>query len=98
VRVPFEVPTDPPQITRMAHLQSQGLDAFHEHTLPLAKMLMRQGAGRLIRRIDDKGVICLLDPRLQTKAYGEEILGNLPREMRIFRDVRDALGWVGLGE
>lgn len=96
VRVPFEVPVDPPQIARLAWMQTQGLDAFQEHTLPLAKMLMRQGAGRLIRRAEDRGIICLLDPRLQTKRYGEAILENLPSEMRTFRDIGDAVGWVGL--
>ena len=79
VRVPFEVPVDPPQIARMAWLQTQGMDAFGSHTLPLAKMLMRQGAGRLIRRAEDKGIIALLDPRLQTKRYGEEILQTCHR-------------------
>jgi len=53
VRVPFEVPVDPPQIARLAYLQTQGRDAFGEHTLPMAKMLMRQGAGRLIRQAED---------------------------------------------
>jgi ATP-dependent DNA helicase DinG len=96
VRVPFEVPIDPPQIARLAYLQMQGLNAFGEHTLPLAKMLMRQGAGRLIRRADDKGIIALLDPRIQTKNYGEEILANLPEGMRTFRDIRDAAGFIGL--
>lgn len=98
VRVPFEVPTDPPQIVRMAYLQTQGLDAFREHTLPMAKMMMRQGSGRLIRRSTDKGVIALLDPRIQTKRYGEEILENLPAGMRTYRDIRDAIGWIGLSE
>jgi ATP-dependent DNA helicase DinG len=96
VRVPFEVPVDPPQIARMAYLQTQGLNAFSEHTLPLAKMLMRQGAGRLIRSADDKGLIALLDPRLRTKRYGEEILDNLPRGMRVFDDVEDAVGFLCL--
>jgi len=96
VRVPFEVPIDPPQIARLAYLQTQGLNAFGEHTLPLAKMLMRQGAGRLIRRAEDKGIIALLDPRIQTKRYGEEILANLPEGMRTFRDIADAVGWIGL--
>jgi ATP-dependent DNA helicase DinG len=96
VRVPFEVPVDPPQIARMAYLQTQGMDAFRESTLPQAKMMMRQGAGRLIRRADDKGIIALLDPRLRTKRYGEEILANLPEEMRRFDDIADAIGWIGL--
>jgi ATP-dependent DNA helicase DinG len=96
VRVPFEVPFEPVSMTRMAYLHSQGLDPFQAHTLPQAKMLMRQGAGRLIRRADDKGIIALLDPRLRTKNYGEAILGNLPPEMRIFDDFGDAAGWLGL--
>lgn len=96
VRVPFEVPIDPPQIARLAYLQTQGLNAFGEHTLPLAKMLMRQGAGRLIRRAGDKGIIAILDPRIQTKRYGEEILANLPEGMRTFRDIADAVGFIGL--
>ena len=96
VRVPFEVPTDPPQIARLAWLQAQGLDAFREHTLAGAKTMMRQGAGRLVRRAGDKGIIALLDPRLQTKRYGEEILANLPPEMSTFRDIGDAVGHIGL--
>lgn len=97
VRVPFEVPIDPPQIARLAYLQTQGRDAFSEHSLPNAKMLMRQGAGRLIRHADDRGVIAILDPRIQTKRYGEDILANLPTEMRTYRDFGDAAGWVGIG-
>jgi ATP-dependent DNA helicase DinG len=96
VRVPFEVPVDPPQIARLAFLQLQGLDPFAEHTLPIAKMMMRQGAGRLIRRISDVGVIAILDPRVKTKRYGEEILNNLPAGMRVFHDIGDAVGFVNL--
>lgn len=96
VRVPFEVPVDPAQIARGAWLSVRGLDPFHEHSLPLAKMLARQGAGRLIRRASDRGVIALLDPRVQTKRYGQEILENLPPNLRVFRDVEEAAAHVGL--
>ena len=96
VRVPFEVPIEPPAIARLAFLQTQGRDAFGEHTLPQAKMLMRQGAGRLIRRSDDRGLIAILDPRVLTKRYGEAILDNLPHEMRTFRDLEEAVAWIGL--
>lgn len=98
VRVPFEVPIDPPQLARAAWMQSKGMDPFREHSLPQAKMLMRQGAGRLIRRSEDKGIVALLDPRLRTKRYGEEIVANLPVAMRVFDDFRDAAGWLQLGE
>jgi ATP-dependent DNA helicase DinG len=98
VRVPFEVPVDPPQIARMAWLQTRQMDPFATHTLPMAKMMMRQGAGRLIRRAEDRGVIALLDPRLITKRYGEEIIANLPEGMRLYRDFEDAAIGVGLVE
>ncbi len=96
VRVPFEVPVDPTQIARLAWMQTMGMDAFRDHTLPLAKMMIRQGSGRLIRRAEDRGIIALLDPRLRSKRYGEEILLNLPQEMRVYDDIADAVGHIGL--
>jgi ATP-dependent DNA helicase DinG len=97
VRIPFEVPNDPQVVARMAYLHQQGLDPFMAHTLPNAKMMMRQGAGRLIRSVKDKGIIALLDPRLRTKRYGEQILANFPDGMRTFDDFADAAGWIGIG-
>lgn len=91
VRVPFEVPIDPPAVARMAWLQTQGLEPFAAYSLPQAKMLMRQGAGRLIRRAEDRGVIALLDSRLRTKNYGEEILANMPQGMRVYDDIEEAV-------
>jgi ATP-dependent DNA helicase DinG len=96
VRVPFEVPVDPAQVARNAYLAVQGLNGFAAHSLPNAKMMIRQGVGRLIRRAEDKGLIAILDPRLRSKRYGEEILANLPPGMRTFDDAADAVGWVGL--
>jgi len=94
VRVPFEVPVEPPQIARAAYMRLQGQDPFREFTLANTKMLMRQGAGRLIRTTEDVGIIALLDPRLRTKRYGAEILDNLPSGMRTFDDIADAVGWI----
>lgn len=96
VRVPFEVPIDPPAVARMAWMQTQGLDPFASYSLPNAKMLIRQGAGRLIRTDSDCGVIALLDPRLRTKNYGEEILANMPKEMRAFDRIDEALAAAGV--
>ena len=84
VRIPFEVPTTPTQIARMAMLVSREKNPFTDYALPQAKMLMRQGAGRLIRRDTDWGVVALLDGRIHTKRYGEEIIENLPDGMRQF--------------
>lgn len=96
VRVPFEVPVEPPAVARMAHLQNLGYDPFAAWTLPMAKTLIRQGAGRLIRSADDRGIIALLDSRLKTKRYGEEILANLPAGMRSFDDFTEAMAHIGL--
>lgn len=94
VRVPFEVPTEPAQIARLVYLSQQGFDPFRDGSLAGAKMLIRQGAGRSIRTPEDKAVIALLDPRLRTKRYGEEIIANLPAGMRTFDDPADALGFL----
>lgn len=88
-RIPFEVPVLPTQIARMVMLSLEGLDPFAAHTLAQAKMMIRQGAGRLIRRETDEGLICLLDPRVKTKPYGEGILENLPRGMRQISSLED---------
>ncbi len=95
VRIPFEVPIEPPALARMAHLTQLGLEPFSSWTLPMSKMIVRQGAGRLIRHNDDRGVIAILDPRIRTKRYGEEMLANLPPELRTFSDLADALGHIG---
>ena len=73
-----------------------GINPFANWTLPRAKMLMRQGAGRLIRRDSDVGLLAILDPRLHTKNYGAEILENLPNGMGTFHDVEDAVAWLGI--
>ncbi len=95
VRMPFEVPVDPLVIARNSWLQLQGRDPFHEHSLSLVKMMLRQGAGRLIRTADDRGVIALLDSRIRTKNYGEALLANLPPSMHVFDDIREAAARIG---
>lgn len=95
-RIPFEVPVDPPSVVRQASMTIAGKDPFRDYSLAMAKMLMRQGAGRLIRNDTDKGIIAILDPRVRTKNYGEVILQNLPAGMRTFTDIYDAMAAVGL--
>lgn len=98
VRVPFEVPVDPPALTRHAWIASQGQSPFAAWSLPNAKMMLRQGVGRLIRRSEDVGLIAILDARIRLKTYGEELLANLPPGMREFDNIEDALAHVGLIE
>jgi len=96
VRLPFEVPTTPPQRARDALLTWQGKDTFRQWSLPNVKQQMRQGFGRLIRKATDRGVVCILDPRIYTKRYGAEILQNLPAGIPVFRDIQKAVRHVGL--
>jgi ATP-dependent DNA helicase DinG len=95
-RIPFEVPVDPPSIVRSAVMTLEGRDPFREYSLANAKMLMRQGAGRLIRNDSDRGIIAILDPRIRTKSYGEAILSNLPQGMGCYSDIFDAMAAIGL--
>jgi ATP-dependent DNA helicase DinG len=91
VRIPFEVPISPPQRARHALLRWRGEDPFESWTLPMAKQQVRQGVGRLIRRATDRGVICLLDARLHTRAYGKQILANLPPNIPLYHRIEEAV-------
>lgn len=74
-RVPFVLPDDP-VVARLCALAGKGW--FREASLPQAQMFLRQGAGRLMRRDTDRGVIALLDPRVVRKSWGKGVLGSLP--------------------
>ncbi|RJR32297.1 MAG: hypothetical protein C4574_00110 [Candidatus Latescibacterota bacterium] len=79
-KVPFPVPSEPVVEARSQRLSALGEDPFEKLFLPEAIMRMRQGAGRLIRRMDDRGVIVILDERLETRPYGPAILAALPSQ------------------
>ncbi|MGQ9657019.1 MAG: ATP-dependent DNA helicase [Fimbriimonadales bacterium] len=93
-RIPFEVPTTPLQRARQAWFEAQGLDTFLVWTLPIVKLQMRQGVGRLMRGPDDWGIVAILDPRMRTKPYGAEILRNLPAGMPIFDTHAELANWL----
>jgi ATP-dependent DNA helicase DinG len=59
-------------------LRESGLNPFVEWQIPNAVIALRQGAGRLIRDINDRGVLVLCDPRLTTRGYGRTFLASLP--------------------
>jgi Rad3-related DNA helicase len=79
-KLPFPVPTEPIIAARSDRLRALGEDPFEKLFLPEAGLRLKQGVGRLIRRRDDRGVIVLLDSRLDTRPYGEAILTCLPTE------------------
>jgi DNA polymerase-3 subunit epsilon/ATP-dependent DNA helicase DinG len=73
-RLPFTVPTDPVFSAR----SEQFPDPFSEYAVPQAVLRFRQGFGRLIRSRRDRGVLVVLDRRIQTKRYGRAFLTSLP--------------------
>jgi ATP-dependent DNA helicase DinG len=81
-KLPFASPGDPVLSARMEALKRRGLNAFFVYQLPTAVIALRQGAGRLIRSHDDRGVLMLCDPRLLSKSYGKLFLDSLPAMKR----------------
>ncbi|MBA2355067.1 MAG: ATP-dependent DNA helicase [Acidobacteria bacterium] len=77
-RIPFASPGDPVVAARIEALQRRGIDAFAGFQVPLAILTLLQGVGRLIRHRGDRGVIALMDPRLQSMGYGRRFLNALP--------------------
>jgi ATP-dependent DNA helicase DinG len=77
-KIPFAVPTEPLVAARIALLRKRKVDPFHTYQLPTAAILMRQGAGRLIRSTKDRGVVACTDVRLRTRRYGKVLRDSLP--------------------
>jgi ATP-dependent DNA helicase DinG len=91
-KLPFSAPDDPVLAARIDKLNQEGRNAFLEYQLPQAVITLKQGAGRLIRDENDRGVLMICDPRLYSKSYGRRILESLP-PMRRTRVEGDALGF-----
>ncbi|MCC6609100.1 MAG: ATP-dependent DNA helicase [Burkholderiales bacterium] len=89
-KLPFAPPDDPVFAARLAALKRAGRNAFLELQLPAAALLLKQGAGRLIRDEQDRGVLVICDPRLVTRGYGAQLIASLPpmRRTRELDDVR----------
>ncbi len=77
-KLPFAPPDDPVLAARIAQITKQGRNAFMEYQLPRTIITLKQGAGRLIRDENDRGVLMICDPRLITKQYGKRIWQSLP--------------------
>ena len=87
-KLPFASPGDPITAARIEAIADRGGQPFGEYQVPLAILTLLQGLGRLIRHRDDRGVLAVLDPRLQTMGYGRRFLASMP-PARITRDVAD---------
>ena len=86
-KLPFASPGDPVLQARITALRSKGGNPFMDYQLPQAVIALKQGVGRLIRDVSDRGVLMLCDPRLLSKPYGRIFLDSLP-PMRRTRSLR----------
>jgi len=77
-KLPFAAPDDPVLQARLDALEQAGINPFMGWQVPSAAIALKQGAGRLIRDVHDRGVLVLCDPRLTSKGYGRLFLASLP--------------------
>lgn len=87
-KLPFSSPGDPVTKARLEHITSQGKSPFFDFQLPSAALTLKQGVGRLIRDVGDRGVLVLCDPRLSSKGYGKVFIESLPA-MPITQELAD---------
>jgi ATP-dependent DNA helicase DinG len=81
-RLPFAVPSDPVVAARVRAVDEGGGNAFFQYQVPAAVITLKQGFGRLIRSLHDRGLLGLLDNRILKKQYGKVFLESLPRYQR----------------
>ena len=91
-KLPFSSPGDPVLKARLDAMSQQGKNPFFEYQLPTAVIALRQGIGRLIRDVTDRGVLMICDPRLLKKSYGQLFLDSVP-SMKRTRDIADVQGF-----
>ncbi len=90
-RLPFAVPSDPVVAARVKAIDADGGNAFFQYQVPAAVITLKQGFGRLIRSLHDRGLLVLLDNRILRKQYGRVFIESLPNyrkttEMRVVEE------------
>jgi ATP-dependent DNA helicase DinG len=93
-KLPFASPGDPVLQARLDAMKQRGLNPFMHYQVPQAAIALKQGAGRLIRDVNDRGVLVICDPRLlsRSKPYGKIFLDAMPAFART-RDAADVLAF-----
>ncbi|MGA2744339.1 MAG: ATP-dependent DNA helicase [Candidatus Sulfotelmatobacter sp.] len=81
-RLPFAVPSDPVVAARVKAIDADGGNAFFQYQVPAAVITLKQGFGRLIRSLHDRGLLVLLDNRILKKQYGRVFVESLPKYRR----------------
>ncbi|WP_113906472.1 ATP-dependent DNA helicase [Aliidiomarina celeris] len=92
-KLPFASPDDPLLQARVEDCRRQGRDPFQEVQLPQAVIAMKQGAGRLVRSVNDEGVLIICDNRVVTRNYGKTFLASLPPMART-RSLAEAIAFL----
>ena len=95
-RLPFAVPSDPVVAARVKAIDAVGGNAFFEYQVPAAVITLKQGFGRLIRSLNDRGLVALLDNRILKKQYGRMFVESLP-DYRRTTELRVVEEWFGAG-
>lgn len=95
-RLPFAVPSDPVVAARMKAIDADGGNAFFQYQVPSAVITLKQGFGRLIRSLHDRGLLALLDNRILKKAYGRVFVESLPNYRRT-TDIAQVEKFFGIG-
>ncbi|HVO82362.1 MAG TPA: ATP-dependent DNA helicase [Terriglobales bacterium] len=93
-RLPFAVPSDPVVAARVKSIDAEGGNAFFQYQVPAAVITLKQGFGRLIRSLHDRGLLVLLDNRILKKQYGRVFVESLPNYRRTteLRQVEEFFG------
>jgi len=96
-RLPFAVPSDPVVAARVKAIDAEGGNAFFQYQVPAAVITLKQGFGRLIRSLHDRGLLVLLDNRILKKQYGRVFIESLPNYKKT-TDLRVVEGFFGVGD
>ena len=95
-KIPFAVPTEPVVKARCARIEAEGGNPFSQYSVPSAAITLKQGFGRLIRSLHDRGLLVLLDNRILKKQYGRVFVDSLPNYKRT-TDIRAVEAFFGIG-
>lgn len=95
-KLPFASPGDPVLQARIDAMRAAGGNPFMDYQLPAAVLALKQGVGRLIRDVDDRGVMVLCDPRLYSRPYGRLFRDSLP-PMGCSRDLQQVIAFLDAG-
>jgi len=96
-RLPFAVPTDPVVAARVKAIDADGGNAFFQYQVPAAVITLKQGFGRLIRSLHDRGLLVLLDNRILKKQYGRVFIESLPNYKKT-AEIQAVEQFFGIGE